>query len=1380
MKTFSDFFLLPFKIRLLTIISVSCLLVILPGVLQAQKNRLIFESFPAEAGLPIMILDIAQDHQGYIWIGTEDGLLRYDGYAFVTYSNIPGDSTSLSQNRVEKLYVDFTGDLWIGSKSDLDRYNPACDCFFRYSVKGSPTGYRQAGQVNGFAEDKNNNLWIGAHQGGLFRYNRKTNRFVRFLNDPAQPENIVEDEVRVISIDRNNHLWIGMGEPFGTPVSKGKGGLVRLDLKTGEAKRFVHDPADPNSLLDNRVSALHEDNAGKVWIGTCQSGLHYFDPRIKKIIRMMPDPSNPSKIHAPQGSMGQWSSYPHVRIIHQSDDGGFWVGTYNGGLNYFDPVSRKPQHYTFDPNDPGTINSDQVWTFLEDRQDRVWIGGLPGGLKKIEPSLHKFTQYTHDPKDSNGLSFGHVVGVYEAPSEPGILWLGTRGGGLNRLDAATGRFTHFRHRPKDRHSISSDIVWTTYEDRNGTFWVGTEAGLDTMDRRTGRFTPFLLKTTNSNTRLTYPITRIHEDGQGALWLGTWAGGIIRLSKDKKSVRRYSFSDNNQQTYYNSVFAIHEDRKGRIWAGTFQGGLFQYDAQKDRFVSRLDGYGINDIVEDSSGKFWLGTANGLLHYNPENGNFRPYATEGLTSTIVNGIFAENDGALWVYTSKNIARLDPTSGQIKWYGISDGLNVTSFNQTWGFRSADGHLHFGSHNGLVSFDPKQIKGNPYPPDVHISSLQIAGKNFDLRSYKNDNSFRIPLSHQQNDLTFEYVGLHFTNPANNAYKYRMYPYETEWVDASTQRTARYTNLDPGEYTFQVIARSGDGIWNTEGASMLLYISPPWWTRWWAYALLLGLLFGLSYWFYRFQLSRKLAFTESKRLKEMDLLKNSLYTNITHEFRTPLTVILGMADSLHSKAVEQQWSDAQQPLELIHRNGENLLQLVNQMLDLSRLESGNLTLELLHSDVIPYIKYLCESFHSLAQEKYISLTVNSEIDTLPMDYDAAKLATILSNLLSNAIKFTPEGGKVIVHLSQVSRLGHQQVSMKVTDTGKGISETDIPYVFDRFYQADASSARQHEGTGIGLALTKELVELMHGTITVKSQAENGSEFTVEIPVTASASLGPAVPATLENFYSPPRIEEATLLENEQSLDLPVVLIIEDNRDVVSYLKLTLENKYHCIHAANGQIGLEMAYEEIPDIIICDVMMPGIDGYEVCETLKTDERSNHIPIIMLTARIGAEDRLTGLSKGADAYLAKPFEKKELFIRLEKLLAIRQLLQQKYSSGLLGSTAQNSFSDIVAGKFLAKVEGIILENLEDEDFSADQLGEAIHLSRSQVHRKIKALTGKSTSIYIRLIRLQKAKELLASEDLTVSEVAYRVGFKTPVYFSQIFKKTFGESPTESRN
>ncbi len=1367
---FKLFIHLPFVLSFWLILSFPCLL-------QAQPSPLIFERFSTEDGLPsYMVMDIVQDHEGYIWLATEGGLLRYDGYEFLNYRSIPGDSTSLSQNRVEKLFVDFTGDVWLGGKLGIDRYSADCDCFIRYSSNESAPNNQQAGQINAFAEDRDNQLWIGTQEGGLFRYERESEQFTRFLDDPNSPNNLLDDEVRVLLVDKNNHLWIGTGEPFDATIAGG--GLVRLDLHTGNAKRFLHDPANSNSLIDNRVSALMEDQDGRLWVGSCQSGLHYYEPEKEEFIRMMPDAADTS-FYAPQGEMGLWSSCPHVRFIHQDQNGEFWVGTYNGGLHHFDPVSKKLNRYAHNPADPGSLSSDQVWTFLQDRQDRMWIGNLPGGLQKVDPSLHKFKVHTHEAENPTSLSIDHIMGIYEAPQEPGIIWMGTRGGGLNRLDKKTGGIQHFLHHPKKKHSISSDIVWTTFEDSNGTFWVGTEAGLDTLDRETGESTPYKILENNSYATISFPVISMHEDRQGFLWLGTWSGGMIRLSKDKKTVTRYQFSNLSPQTFYNSVHAIHEDTKGTIWVGIFQNGLFEYDAQNDAFIHHLEGYGITSLQEDSTGRFWIGTTDdGVLHYNAAEGTYRQYtAADGLPSDAINGVLTSDNGTMWLSTGNGIARLNPASKRFISYDTSDGLSFTSFNYSSAFKGIDGQLFFGGNGGLVAFYPDEIKENLYPPDVLLSGLQIVGKAFDLKNYRDSTSSRITLSHQQNDLTFDYVGLHFTNPSENLYKYRMQPYDANWIDAGTQRTARYTNLDPGEYTFQVTARSSDGLWSDEGTSLQFYIAPPWWTRWWAYALFVAIVLGISYRFYRFQISRKLAVAENKRLIEIDHFKSGLYTNITHEFRTPLTVILGMADTLQSKAEEQHWKSAAEPLEMIQRNGKNLLRLVNEMLDLAKLESGHLELELLQTDVIPYIKYLSESFHSLAEEKQVTLTVYAETEQLIVDFDAAKLAAVVSNLLTNAIKFTPERGKIIVHLNQVSVAGQAYFSVKVKDSGKGITEEDIPHVFDRFYQADHSSTRQTEGTGIGLALTKELVELMQGTITVKSVPGMGSEFMVKIPITTQAPKVATVQQSVEIAHPTIPVVEAAIPGKDHTLDLPLVLVIEDNFDVANYLNIALEHKYQYLHAPNGEIGLEMAYEEVPDVIICDVMMPGKDGFEVCATLKSDARTDHIPIIMLTAKATMKDRLTGLSHGADAYLEKPFVKAELFTRLDQLLLLRKKMLHKFENDGLTQILKKRAGNPET-KFLRHVVKTIHEELSNDTFGTRQLAYKLHLSESQLYRKLKATTGKSTAIFIRSVRLQKAKELILVTEKTISEVAYEVGFNDPSWFSRAFKSEFGFAPSDT--
>lgn len=528
-----------------------------------------------------------------------------------------------------------------------------------------------------------------------------------------------------------------------------------------------------------------------------------------------------------------------------------------------------------------------------------------------------------------------------------------------------------------------------------------------------------------------------------------------------------------------------------------------------------------------------------------------------------------------------------------------------------------------------------------------------------------------------------------------------------------------------------------------------------------------------RVQIEKEKEKSEALRLQDLDNFKTRFYANITHEFRTPLTVIEGMANELEKKPEKE----ASKKLNLIKKNSKNLLALVNQMLDLSKLKAGKMELDLKQSDIIPFIRYLVESHESFAKLQNLGLQFYSEEQSLLMDFDAKKLERVLTNLLTNAIKFTPEYGKVLVVTKKITKNEQAHLQLLVKDSGIGISEQQIPYIFNRFHQANP--IHENKGTGIGLAFVKELVTSMEGSVKVESELNKGSSFILNFPIHNNAPLDME---TAHYAYSSPMLsnthaskkQDAILLEN----GVPILLIIEDNTDVAYYLQTCLEDQYQILICRNGKIGVDKALEILPDIIISDVMMPEMDGFQVCKTLKEDERSSHIPIILLTAKATSEDKLMGLTQGADAYLIKPFEKAELIIRLNKLLEIRQTLQKKYSSMLISSQPVASIEN-KEDTYIEKVEKIVLSNMEEEEFSIHELARELHLSRSQVHRKIKALTGMSAAIYIRHIRLQKAKELLGSSELSIAEIAYQVGFKTPVYFSQAFKETFGESPNATR-
>ncbi|MCB0668223.1 MAG: response regulator, partial [Saprospiraceae bacterium] len=762
--------------------------------------------------------------------------------------------------------------------------------------------------------------------------------------------------------------------------------------------------------------------------------------------------------------------------------------------------------------------------------------------------------------------------------------------------------------------------------------------------------------------------------------------------------------------------------------------------------------------------------GLVHLNPQDHTYFQYTKEdGLPSNDGVDIARGDDGVFWINTRIGPAKFDSKTSRIS------SLSLPKIRYNSGiFRASNNKIYLGSGNGLSSFSPEQLHGNPFPPQIDISALTISGEDY---LSKKTNTPGLTLSHEQNDVTFKYIGLHFSNSKQNRYQYRLRPLDDAWINAGVERTVRYANLPPDSYTFQVKAASSDGIWSSENGSVQFTILPAWWSTWWAYAIYSGILALLVSMMYRFQLARKMAISERKRLKEINQLRNTLFTNITHEFRTPLTVIKGMADSIKSDIENRQLDDMEKSLEMIDRNSDGLLNLVNEMLDLAKIESGNMELELGQSDVVPFLKYVSESFNSLAEENQISLTIYSEIDSLMMDFDPNKLTSIVSNLLSNAIKFTPAEGKIIVHINEISDKDGEYLSVKIKDNGVGISQEELPHIFNRYFQADDSTIRKRGGTGIGLALTKELVGLMKGNISVKSTIDIGSEFIVKIPVTRNApqSENEATGSVIRGLTVKGSI--ASEHSSQVASELPLLLIIEDNRDVAHYLETCLANKYETIHAANGITGIEMALEKIPDVVICDVMMPGKNGFEVCEILKTDERTDHIPIIILTAKVTLEDRLTGLSHGADAYLTKPFHKKELFIRLDQLVALRQKLISKIEREGFTTLLRKRTHDPKL-LFLQKIEKLIHEDMDNAGFGSEDLAKKLLISESQLYRKIKAITGKSTAIFIRSIRLKFARNLLLTTNKTVSEVAYETGFNDPSWFSRAFKNEFGFSPSET--
>ena len=1078
------------------------------------------------------------------------------------------------------------------------------------------------------------------------------------------------------------------------------------------------------------------------------------------------------------------------RRITKLSNGKYLIATFNGGIVLLDAHGNLIK--AIDKTD-GLIDN-RIYFSIEDRQKGIWLA-TNYGISRVE-LLSPYTIFD-DRHGINGYVnriFRHGKKLYAA-NYYGVLRLTAKGdlkngnafsvinessfSGANgpiqafyfmaikdTLFSASRAGVHIIVDHKIKHTINyrSSALLRSKKDSN-RIYIGLFDGLASLKYSNGKW-----KDDGRINGIKDDIREIVEDENGNLWLESQVDGVWKIN----------FSKNFHDPEVKHFKAKKELPKGILFLKFIKGEVlfninnhvYKYNEELDSIVANpsfgkmfgLPG-DISVKKEDENGDIWM-----FAQLNKDDKkSFRIKATKNSdNSYTIKKIIDERilaDVGTAHYTD---------SSNIVWYGGSDGIIRHDLN-----------IESTSENDFNTYIRKVIYRND---SLLFGGTKTSRENMVI-PYKN-NAFR-----------FEYAATSFDDESKNQFQVYLEGFDTDWSSWTSETEKDYTNIPAGDYSFKVRSKN---IFNHIGQedSYAFTILPPWYQTWWMYLIYglaaIALTMLISQWRSK-ELQKKNIILESvikkrtveiqhknellshqtEKLMQLNDAKTRLYTNVTHEFRTPLTVILGMADALKTDAEKEEFKLAEKPLKMIKRNGEKLLRLVTEMLDLAKLESGNMEVRLVQADVIPFVKYLSESFHSLAEERKINLTVYSEIDALEMDFDVDKLASIISNLLSNAIKFTPENGKIIVHLNKIQQQGSDFFAVKVKDNGQGISEEELPNVFDRFHQADAAISRPEGGTGIGLALVKELVELMKGTISVESTLRKGSVFAVQIPITNTAIKTTNTKTTVENPVAiasePSKTEQPAPDDGDE---LPLALIIEDNEDVAHYLRTCLKGKYQTLHAINGIIGIEMAYEKIPDIIISDVMMPGKDGFEVCETLKTDERTDHIPIILLTAKVTMKDRLTGLSHGADAYLAKPFVKEELFTRLDQLIALRDKMLKKIAIRGFGQLI-TSKEDSPETKFIKKVVNIISEEMHRSTFGPVQLAQKLSLSESQIYRKLKAITNISTAIYIRSFRLQKAKEMLKTTSKTVSEIAYDVGFNDPSWFSRAFKEEFGSAPNDIR-
>ncbi|MCK6691864.1 MAG: ATP-binding protein [Thermoanaerobaculia bacterium] len=1372
---------------------------------------------------------IAQDSVGFLWFGTQDGLHRYDGQSITTYRHDPLEENSLADNYIEWILADSKGALWLGHYGKgVTRFDYTTGKYTRYSRRPGDPNSLSCDTVSMIVEDRRGFIWVGTHN-GLNRLYPETGQCKRFFAEPANPHSLSHNLVRALYVDRQGTLWAGCGFPW-EENNKKAGGLNRYHPETGTFTRYLHDPGNPNSLSDNRVRAIYEDSKGNFWVGAMgNEGLQRLDRRTGIFTRLPSAPGQASRLGTPclQNVGLFWQDFRQVTSITEDKRGWLWIGSLSG-LIIYDPASGITRHFQA-ASQPGSLPINFIWHISQTRDGLIWIGGgITGGMAlkvNINDPMFDFREQRLNVDMPHTFWEDGSGTVWLAPEQatPTPLAL------YNRKSGALMPFPL----EKGTGTPEPDHVFTVKPDNAGKLWVGANTGLYRVDLQTRAISRFRSNPANPQS-LSHPVVmNVMNDRKGRYWVATWGGGLNLFDPKTEKFSSFRHNPSNPGSIGGDhVWGLYEDKQGNIWVG---GGdapngdfhrnpmfLDRYNPATNSFIHALPNgeEGCACAIEgDNDGNLWILTfVQGLGKFNTAAGIFKKYipANSNIPSRFLRSMVKAPDGKLWLTTKDALVEFDPESEIFYSYNASHGIRMRDMGIGMSCINRQGEVFFGGADGFLSFFPEKLSrpDKDQPPPIHIAGFKLANEPVDpgagsLLRLPVWETAEIRLSHDQNVFSFLVGCFDFLNPDGNRLEFMLENYDKNWRTDLRDGEASYFNVPPGVYNFRVRGANGQGIWNKTGASVRVVVLSPWWETPWAYLLYAALVFGGAFGIYRFLVNRRLAFAEAERLKELDAVKTRLYTNITHEFRTPLTVISGMADQIRENPGE--WLD--EGLNMISRNSNRLLGLVNQMLDLAKLESGKMEIRLQQGDMVNYLRYLVESFHSYAQGRGVQIHFLSDMESLTMDFDPERVQQVAGNLLSNAVKFTPPGGNVYVDLrftnddlrlkkpeedKSAAHPPYQQITIRVRDTGAGIPEEHLPHLFERFYQVDGTTG----GSGIGLALTKELVKLMGGGIAVKSQPGKGAEFTVTLPVRREAGMPPAgagatsapLPAKRdrevfkaaeppETFTDHNRLQRVIAANGRQpAAAQPLVLLAEDNADVVAYLASCLAGTYRLAVAKDGQEAVEIATEIVPDLMITDVMMPYRDGFEVCRTLRADVRTSHIPIIMLTAKADMESKLEGLEHGADAYLAKPFHKEELLLRIRKLLEMRQRLQQHYlaSAGLAdGAAKMEAQAPGPEDQFVQKVREVVEAHLDDSSFDVEQLCRQMAMSHSQLHRKLSALTGLAATRFIRQVRLNKAKELLRDPALKITSVAYDTGFSDPGYFGRVFRQEFGVSPQEWR-
>jgi ligand-binding sensor domain-containing protein/signal transduction histidine kinase/DNA-binding response OmpR family regulator len=1324
------------------------------------QQPLILNHLGVEDGLSqSAVISIAQDKQGFMWFGTKDGLNKYNGNTFKVYR-----TSEREKDYILALHASRNGDLWIGSKNGLRKYNPVTDSFIDINSVNDKYGLQKGEAVNCIFESVEGKVWAGT-QNGLYHFNpNQLNKIEKLL---IRNEKVDFGEIYAIYQDTLKNIWAG-----------GRYGLFRIKT-TGNSYEIIKYKVSAGL---NDITSITGDDKGNLWISRQNGGVVFFNSKQNSFKHYFFDAKNRNSL-----------TDNNVRRVIVDKKGEVWMGTLKG-LSVFDPQKNTFTSFKHNSGDAFSLNQNSIYDIYQDRQGSVWIGTYYGSINVAYSKNTPFKKY-QATNSYNSISSNIVSAIIE--DEKHNLWIGTEAEGLNYLDRETGKFTYFKN---GNQSLSSNLVKSIYKDKKGEIWVGLYGGgLNLLNKNGKSFTHYRAQKNIKGTLSSDNVSAILEDKRGRFWVGTMGGGLNLF--DRVTQKSIVYTDTNKTNALSSnwVKVIFEDSRQNLWIGTLNGlNLLEKGKEKFQWILQDSSkYGlksnyINAITESSDGSIWIGTTHGGLgEFKPKNKQIKFYTTsDGLISNNINSIVEDHEHHLWLSTDKGISKFDRSKRIIRNYNRRDGLPGNEFNTNSSLITKSGEIFFGSLNGLISFNPALIEETDFFYPTIFTGLKLFNKTVSVNdgtnilqkdiSYSNE----LQLKYDQNTFSIEFAVLNFIKSDKNRYAYKLDNFDKDWIYTSNPLVS-YTNLPSGKYNLLVKSANNDGIWNSTPSTLFIQVYPPFWKTWWAYlsyilffAFILYLI--IKFFRERAKLERDLYYEhlENQRQQEFYQMKLDLFTNISHELRTPLTLIKGPLE----KAIELLPKDlsAQSYLLSASKNAAKLMQLVNEFMDFRKAESGHLKLNLVADNLTDIAREVYGFFMFEAETRNISYVFEATENEILVNVERHQFEKVIFNLLSNAFKFVPDFGRIKLQII----VENEFAVISVFDNGPGIPKENQPLLFNNFYQV-ASVKNLKNSSGVGLALAKAITELHMGEIELHSDADNKiedyqTEFKVKLPLLDVKQDGLVVKQS--EFKE---IKEETIFINghakadvelDGDLEKPIVLLVEDNNEVRDFIKKSIIDDYQVLVAADGKQGLKLAEQNIPDIIVSDVMMPEMDGLEFCKQIKSGEVTAHIPVILLTARGAHEHQVDGLETGADVYITKPFSTKLLLLNMHNLLASREAMRQKFSRQII-LEPQNLEISSTDEKFLKKVMAIIDAKMEDPQFGVADLMIEAGISKNVLYRKLNALTGLSPGDFIKSIRLKRAAILFAQGKFSVADVTFSIGFNDPKYFGKEFKKHFGKSPSE---